>query len=328
MDRLLDSFKIDDSRVYSIMYFFIFLLVLVIISVAVGTYLMFRNGQSFSQLLSIIPSLPTIAINYYLYFFGIMIFIIIITMLIRSQSAHNHAINDNQPIVLKPTIFWKPESFENSFNPMNLRVTSTEWHSKNCDSVTLGVEMIIFNSRSSISTNPYRHILHRGSADLFNYKGKKQGSLIESGGIDDGLPSEMSPGIFIDRFTNDLIVFVDTDPIDNIYSSVKKSFRESIRINDLPLNKAFYVHLVINNKVLEVYINCKLAGTKVLHGKLKTVENEWYGRTGFPAQAVVQNLNLWDGPVNTFELTKLCSKQIVIKKELADLASFNCTSNS
>jgi hypothetical protein len=329
MDRLHDAFKIDNSTVYIIMYFLMFITSVIGIGLVISIILMFTNGLTFSQIINTVISLPTSVTNYILYGFAIFIFITIITMLVRSQSsdckAEYSSTNNSQVSVSKPSVFWRPDTALNPLDPTNLRVSSSEYQPKNCNGLTLGIEMIIFDTRSN--TNVYKHILHRGSADLLNYRGGSPG-VQGIGGIEDGLPSEMSPGIFIDKLTNDLIVFVDTDNTEN--SSTTNAYRESVRINDLPLNKAFYLHLVINNKVLEVYINCRLAGTRLLHGNPRNVANEWYGRTGFIGQAIIQNLNLWDGPLNTFDLMNLCAKKIVIKKEITDLASsgtlpsFNC----
>lgn len=311
------------------MYFLMFITGLVSIGALITIILMFTNGLTFSQIINTVVSLPTNVTNYILYGFGILVFITIIMMLVRSQSsdckASYSSTNNGQISVNKPSVFWKPDTALNPLDPTNLRVSSSQYQPKNCNGLTLGVEMIIFDTRSNI--NVYKHILHRGSADLSNYRGTNPG-VQGTGSIEDGLPSEMSPGILIDKLTNDLIVFVDTDNTEN--SSTTNAYRESVRINDLPLNKAFYLHLVINNKILEVYINCRLAGTRLLHGKPRNVANEWYGRTGFIGQAIIQNLNLWDGPLSTFDLMTLCGKKIVIKKEITDLASsgnlpsFNC----
>ena len=47
---------------------------------------------------------------------------------------------------------------------------------------------------------------------------------------------------------------------------------------------------------------------------------QWYGRSGFAAaQGIAQNLTLWDGPLNTFDIMKLCKKKIQIKKEAWEL---------
>jgi hypothetical protein len=323
MDRLLDSFKIDDYRAYSIMYFLIFLLTLFIISIIIAVVLLFRNGTvSITKLFDSTITLPTVSTSYILYGLGVFVFIVIVAILYRSQTSCNLSLKD-KPDSLVPSVFWKPDTAVNTFDPRNLRITSDEWQPKTCTGLSLGAEIVIFNSRTAISSSPYRHILHRGSSDLYNYSGNAPGSApAGAGGLNDGLPSEMSPGIFIDRHTNDIIVYVDTETEKISNSANKFAFRESIRINDLPLNVPFYLHLVISSKVLEIYVNCRLAGTKVLHGKPRNVQNEWFGRTGFAtSQAIVQNLTLWDGALNTFELMKLCKNKIVIKKEIWDIAS-------
>lgn len=323
MDRLLDSFKVANNETYSIMYFLIFVITLTLVIGAFSIFMLIKNGFTLSWLVSKMPALPNIAVNSALYFLAGAIFIIILYVLARSQmDTHTLVLsNSNQGIIPPYKTFWSPHFVLNSIDPKNLRVTETEWSAKNCNALTLGVEIVIFNSRTtSTDSSPYRNLLYRGSEDLPNFIPNSPGSTPQgAGGLNDGLPSEMSPGIFVDRFTNDLIVFVDTDPIDAIYKDINHAFRESIRINDLPLNVPFYLHLTLKGKILEVYVNCRLAGTKLLHGKPRNVPNEWYGRTGFAAaQAVVQNLTLWDGTLNTFDLMKMCGRQIVIKKETWD----------
>jgi hypothetical protein len=329
MDRLLDSFKDDEYRVYSIKYFLIFLLSVFIIAIFIGIFLLFRNGTiSITKIIDYVNSLPTLTTNYILYGFAIIVFIIIISILLRSQSSNGLIFSDNKPIKSKSEIFWKSSTLTNNKDPKNLRINAEQWQAQNCDGLSVGVEMIIINTRSSSPQGnpPYRHVLHRGTSDLFNYLGNAPGSApIGAGGINDGLPSEMAPGILIDKQTNDLIIFMDTEPDNNEYNWVNKhAYRESIRINDLPLNKAFHLHLIINSKVLEVYVNCKLAGTKVLRGKPRNVPNEWFGRTGFATSStIIQNLTLWDEPLNTFDLMNVCKNPITINKELVDLVS-NC----
>ena len=324
MDHLLDSFKKANNEAYSIMYFFIFAGIVTIIIVVFGVYFLLKNGVTPAFLVSKVPALPNMPVNSVLYFFGGAIFVVIIYVLIRSQMRSDIRTleNDNQGKIPINKTFWQPATLENPIDPRNLRVTEDDWKPKNCNGLTLGVEMVIFNSRAPSAASPYKHLLYRGSGDLSSFAPNSPGSApMGSGGLNDGIPTVMNPGIFLDRFTNDIIIFVDTDPVDAIYSKVGHAFRESIRINDLPLNVPFYLHLTLNGKVLEVYVNCRLAGTRLLHGLPRQVGNEWYGRTGFaPAQAIVQNLTLWDGVLNTFDLMKLCGNKIKIKKETWDLA--------
>lgn len=335
MDRLLDSFKVTNNHTYTIMYFLIFAGVVLIIFGAIGLVYFIRNGftlQPFTNALSqagqaVQPYLPNIALNTVLYILAGVIFVLILYILIGSPQ-RDLVPKDNQGIIPNNKLFWQPESTDNPLDPRNLRVRQEDWQAANCNGMSLGAEMVIFNSRAPSANSPYRHILHRGSEDLSLYEpsssssssSSSPGAVAGSGGLADGLPSEMSPGVFIDRFTNDLIIYVDTDPVDTVFTNSVHAFRESIRVNDIPLNIPFYLHLSVNGKVMEVYINCKLAGTKLLHGKLRAMPTEWYGRTGFAtAQAIVQNLTLWDGPLNTFDVMKLCKKKIHIKKESWDL---------
>jgi len=323
MDRLLDSFKVTHSQTYMIMYYIIVASIVAIILGILWLIYFIKTGFSLKGLLAGTPSLPNIATNSIIFFIAGMIFISILFILVRSQwsDATTTLPTDNQGKIPVNKTFWNPFTADNPIDPRNLRVNQEEWQPKNCNAMTLGVEIVIFNSRAPSASSPYRHLLHRGSEDLVLFAPNTPGSSpIGAGGLADGLPSEMAPGIFIDRFTNDLIIYVDTDPVDPIYSNVNHSFRESIRVNDLPLNIPFYLHLTLNGKVLEVYVNCRLAGTKLLHGMPRGMPNEWYGRSGFAtSQAIVQNLTLWDGALNTFDLMKLCGKKIKVKKETWEL---------
>lgn len=324
MDRLLDSFKVADNQVHSIMYFFIFALVLTIILVVVGGITLMRSGITPTFLLAKIPPLPNVGVNSIMYFFAGAVFITILFVLYRSQyvmTSRTLNLSANQGKIPPSKTFWQPAKMENPLDPRNLRVTEDEWYPTVCGAMTMGLEVLISNTRAPDVTSPYKHLVHRGSSELQDFQPNSPGSMpIGAGGLNDGLPSEMSPGVFIDRFTNDIIVFVDTDPVDDVYKNTTNAFRESIRINDLPLNVPFYLHLTLVGKVLEVFVNCRLAGTKLLHGKPRSVPNEWYGRTGFAsAQAIIQNLTLWDGRLHTYHLINMCKPKISIKKEAWDL---------
>jgi hypothetical protein len=324
MDRLIDSFKVAENQAYSILYFFIFALVVTIILAVVGGISFMRSGITPTFILAKIPTLPNFGVNGIMYFFAGAVFITIIFVLYRSQyvmTSKTLNLNANQGKIPPSKTFWLPAKMENPLDPRNLRVTEDEWQPTVCDAITMGLEVVISNTRAPDSKSPYKLLVYRGSSDLQDFQPNSPGSMpIGAGGLNDGLPSEMSPGVFIDRFTNDIIVFIDTDPVDDIYKDINNSFRESIRINDLPLNVPFHLHLTLVGKVLEVFVNCRLAGTKLLHGKPRSVPNEWYGRTGFAAaQAIIQNLTLWDGRLHTYHLMNMCKNPIHIKKEAWDL---------
>lgn len=322
MDRLLGSFRLALTETYAINYFLIGLVIVALL------------GGSFYQTNGIVPYIPSpnTTRNLVLYGLGAGVFILVIFALIQSQTPKGLAsANPFAPSIPNYKTFWTSVNQNaaalESDPSSRLALTQEDWNPVNAD-LSLGVELLIQDSRALTSTNPYRCLFYKGSADLSTYDPNSPGLGPQgSGGLSDGLPAEMSPGIFIDRATNDIIVYVDTDPIDPIYTkmSLAKSFRESIRINDLPLNIPFHLHLILSQKVLEVYVNCRLAGTKLLHGLPRVVGNNWFGLTGFsPANAQVQNLTLFDGALNSMQLMKLC-KVIKTSAPTCNKAPTPCT---
>ena len=295
MDRLLDSFRLADNQTYAINY----VLIAITVLVCLGGAFYYEKG-----LVQYLEQSPKTLRNLGLYFLGGVVFMLIIYALVQSQTSTSLTANYN-PFTIKKTpkflTFWVPNSQSGSKSTeetdfTNLTVTEADWKPTN-KNLTIGIEVQILDSRSMTSTNPYRCLFYKGSSDLSTYDPSSPGLVpLDSGGLRDGLPSEMAPGIFLDRVTNDIIVFVDTVPIDPIYTKMclAKSFRESIRINDLPLNIPFHLHLTLNDKILEVYVNCRLAGTKLLHGLPRVVPNTWFGRAGFSAaQAIIQNFTIY-----------------------------------
>ncbi len=174
-------------------------------------------------------------------------------------------------------------------------------------SYSLMMEIKLLNSRNYGSTEgPYRHIFHRGSDEL--QKSTVGGAILNAcsgsgstAGLPKfGLPKRLNPGIFLDPNTNDILVFVDT-LIGN------ETSRESVRIQDLPLDTPFRLGVVLNGRVLEVYLNCKLEVTKVLTGVPKIVENVYYGLVGSAAAAaMVQNLSVWKSSLVADDMRTLC----------------------
>ena len=178
----------------------------------------------------------------------------------------------------------------------------------NMDDTTysMNFEFILYDSRNYGSTEgPYRHIVHRGSDELA--KATVGGALL--GGCTTntsgeappfGLPKRLNPGVFLDPNTNDILIFVDT-------TKGAETFRESLRISDIPLDSPMRIGIVMTKRVLEVYLNCRLEATKILQGEPKHVENEWYaiaGNEGVKGQ--VQNLYVWNEPLITDDMKELC----------------------
>ena len=170
---------------------------------------------------------------------------------------------------------------------------------------TYHVDVLLANSRNlSGIDGPYRHILHRGSDEL--YSGDAN-TPVATGAVNlppAGLPERMNPGIFLDPNTNDILIFVDTK------GRQGETYRESVRLADIPLEKPFRLSVSVFGNVLEVNINCNLEITKVLSGTPRPVENVIYGLCGpAAAQASIQDLILWPFAINSQQLLALCPKK-------------------
>jgi len=73
------------------------------------------------------------------------------------------------------------------------------------------------------------------------------------------------------------------------------------------LGTPFHLGLVLNNRTLDVYINCRLEETKMLKGTPRTVENRLYGIAGpSPAPVQLQNVYCWDVALPSNDFTALC----------------------
>ena len=198
-------------------------------------------------------------------------------------------------------VFWKPSTKASGFT-VPLKQAPPGFHDQ---TYSMNVDARLDDTRNYGATEaPYRQLVHRGSNEL------------ESGPLPPfGLPKRLNPGLFLDPNTNDLLVFVDTT-----YGS--ETLRESLRISDIPMGVPFRVGVVLNQRVLEVYLNCGLEATKVLTGLPKRVENEWYGLAGAAhAQGLVQNLSVWKTALPAPDMRALCSGGFT----MAGLADPACT---
>lgn len=174
------------------------------------------------------------------------------------------------------------------------------------DSYTIQFDCQLLDSRNYTTTSSiYRHILHRGSNELETSTVAGQVLsrcvAINTAALPpEGLPARMNPGIVLDPVKNDILVFVDT-------MQGATAYRESVRVADIPLRTPFRMQIVLNGRVLEVYLNCRLEITMVLSGTPKVVENQWYGISGSAsAQAQLQNLLVWKRPLGVEDITALC----------------------
>jgi len=153
---------------------------------------------------------------------------------------------------------------------------------------SFNMDLVLKETRTNDTSGLHRHIFHRGSDEY--------GSSTPPA----TLPRRMNPGVFLDPLTNDLLIFVDT-------LGGSTGYRESLRVADLPLGTSFRLGLGLNNRTLDVYINCRLEETKMLKGQPRTVENRLYGVAGpSPAPVQLQNVYCWDTPLASNDFTALC----------------------
>jgi hypothetical protein len=211
----------------------------------------------------------------------------------------------------KELVFWR------SFDPViPLRVKAADVKNvKDFGRYSMMVDMIWVNTRVvSAAPDKYRHILHRGSGEAGDYFNAMQSiSTVTPSGtptsdeiltrMPQGLPIRMNPGIMADPVTNDMLIFVDTVR-DN------RQMRESLRIPDIPMGQPFSLAVIVMGTMVEVYINCRLEVTKLLEGTPREVEAAWYGLAGpRPLNAALQNLRIFNGPLNTGQITAYCKKR-------------------
>ena len=187
---------------------------------------------------------------------------------------------------------------------------------------TVSVQLMIGDSRTP-SLGRFRHVLHRGSnpcsisgSGLAGVQLKDTGVAEDSPYALTGLPDVMNPGLFLDKFKNDLHVFVHTKGREN---KMDVLWLESLTVEDLPLGTPITVGIVCNGKTVEVYVNCRLYSTLLLKGTpyLPPNYNQWFGRyCAFPMSGLVKNLQLWDTALGSSDYIQLCRSGSFDKNQL------------
>ena len=218
-------------------------------------------------------------------------------------------------------LFWPPGPVYTNLQIPDSASTGGDFPSS---SYSLIFDGILYNTREYSTTGgPWRQILHHGSDELKTtnvggavLKGCSANSF--SGPLPQfGLPSRMNPGIFLDPNINDIIIFIDSD-------AGSQSYRESVRLVDIPMDIPFRIGINVSGQVLEVYLNCKLEITKVLSGTPKQVEDVWYGLAGSAAaQAQIQNLYIWPRSLSADEMGAVCDPKnpaFTTKRAICDAA--------
>ena len=214
--------------------------------------------------------------------------------------------------------FWKPSN-----DTENLFVGSDQSPITQPDVWTMSLQLMIGDSRAP-DLGKFRHVAHRGAnpCGLSPAAGKQATGHagIQKGDLDPstdpnyiavGLPAIMNPGLFLDKYKNDLHIFIHTlgrEAVDGQEDSVL--WLESTTIEDLPLGAPITVGLVCNGKQLEVYLNCRLYSTMMLRGTpyLPNGNNNWFGRyCAYPFSGIVQNLQLWGTALSSGDYAKMCT---------------------
>jgi hypothetical protein len=230
------------------------------------------------------------------------------------------------------TYFW-PANAENLIVPKAQSPTILS------DNYTMSIQLMIGDSRSP-SIGKYRHIVHRGSnpvaisgsgAGPSGHAGIQLADLAPETDPNyalTGLTSIMNPGIFLDKYKNDIHVFVHTKSMEG---SMNVLLLESVTIADLPLQTPLTLGITCSGKTFEVYVNCKLYSTLLLKGTpyLPPANNEWFGRYGvFPMSGLIQNLALWPLQLGSSDYMQMCSTGSFNKGDLPEVCTGSAQSVS
>jgi hypothetical protein len=211
----------------------------------------------------------------------------------------------------------------NSEPPSGLYITPEESITKRPAAYTLMLDLYIQSSKAPMMGS-FRHIIHRGSDD-YNQLAQSTAATGIVGNVSSDrsfeassasaervkgipLPNFMNPGIFLHPFRNDLIFFFQTEAAQKRVIGYDVLYLESLALDDIPLLEWFRVIVVMNGSVVDIYKNGELMRSIILKGDPRSVSNQWFGRSGpAPVAGIVQNLKLWDGPLNPEQVKKAAS---------------------
>jgi hypothetical protein len=201
----------------------------------------------------------------------------------------------------------------------NLVVSTADSPTKLAANWSASVQLIIADSRNpNPMSGTFRHILHRGSNPV-GISTSTSGSTGQAGIQPTDLPSDtepsykqmglpqiMNPGVFLDKYKNDIHIFMHTRGLEKGEHAL---WLESMTIEDLPLNTPITLGLVCNGKQLDVYVNCRLYSSMLLKGTpyLPKADNQWFGRYGTaPFTGLVKNLTLWSSQLGSSDYIGVC----------------------
>lgn len=249
-------------------------------------------------------------------FYGLLLGVVITIVVLVSDAFFPflpvNPMGGPSPAARSGKTFWTtlPPEAENIIVPFNLSPTKLP------SNYTMSIQMIIGDSRNP-GKGKFRHILHRGSnpcnlSNIFAGSTGQSGismnklpATTESTYLNQALPGVMNPGLFLDSYKNDLHIFTHTR------NNEGNLMLESTTIEDLPINTPFSISIVSHDKILEIYVNCKLYNTKILSGVpyLPAELNQWYGRyCANPFAGLVKNLQLWNTFLSSDDVIAMCKK--------------------
>lgn len=211
--------------------------------------------------------------------------------------------------------FWR--NADRTGSDENLLVPASKSPTTQAANYSMSFQMIIGDSRNV--NGRFRHVLHRGSnpcgltgdvAGPTGHAGIQPSDIApsaeESTYVENGFPAIMNPGLFLDKYKNDLHVFVHTRGREE---GMEVLWLESATVEDLPLNQPITIGVVCTGRSLEVYVNCRLYSTVMLRGTpyLPAADNQWFGRYClFPFSGLLKNLTLWSTALNSSDFIQMC----------------------
>lgn len=219
----------------------------------------------------------------------VVVFVVVVGYLVIGKTLPSFTPN----LIPKSTsLYWKSKRvWPPSGVTTNLTAYPTQFGTLQDNAYSFNMELVLKETRTNDNSGLHRHIFHRGSEEY------------ASSTPPAALPKRMNPGVFLDPLTNDLLLFVDT-------LGGTAGYRESLRVPDLPLGTPFRLGIVLSNRTLDVYIDCRLEETKLLQGTPRTVENRLYGVAGpSPAPVQLQNVYCWDTALASNDVTALCGSE-------------------
>jgi hypothetical protein len=201
-------------------------------------------------------------------------------------------------------------------NAENLIVPASDSPTKG-HQYSVSFHLAITDSRTP-SPGVFRHILHRGtnpvgitaaSAGTSGHANIQPEDLPQPGEptyVHLRLPQIMNPGVFLDKYKNDIHVFIHTKGKEE---GMEVLLLESATIEDLPMNTPMTIGIVCTGRTLELYVNCRLYNTLLLRGVpyLPKADNQWFGRYGvYPFTGIIKHLTLWAAPLGSSDYMQVC----------------------